>query len=183
MTFHLNKISEEKWAIRNAAILRIVFKCKEIFPREEKIACAMTVCRLGEVVMKSWRILFVFMMAGTLAKSVAAENKCGDDGVVCAAGEICCEHVVATFAGDHPFGAPYVKGECLSQGDKCSEFWCGNRLCKPGLLGTPSVCCANTPENSASTDYSCAYTELSCPGNTQQLTIREAQPTRTLRRG
>jgi hypothetical protein len=87
------------------------------------------------------------------------------------------------YSEDHAVSPSFVQGQCVPQGQKCSDFWCGNRECKASFFGSPSVCCVNTPENSSNPQYSCAYSELSCPGNTQQLSIRESQPNRTLRRG
>jgi len=112
----------------------------------------------------------------------AAEAPCGDDGVTCGDTEICCEHVIAMFSGDSPASPPYVEGECLPKESKCSHFWCGSRQCNSGIFGAPSVCCISTSEEGAIPQYSCAFSELNCPGNSQQLTIRDSQPSRTLRR-
>ena len=131
--------------------------------------------------MKVWTLLIVALFAfGPVAR---AEDSCGDDGTTCGDGERCCEHVIAMFSDDHAVAPPYVQGQCVPKAQKCSEFWCGNRECKTGFFGSPSVCCVNTPESSSTPQYSCAYNELSCPGNSQQLTIRDSAPTRTLRRG
>lgn len=111
-----------------------------------------------------------------------AENVCGEDGLVCEQSERCCEHVIAAFAGDHAASPPYIQGQCIPQEQKCTDFWCGNEQCKGGFFGTPSVCCTNVPSPGAAPQYSCAYSELSCPGNTQRLSIRDNQPNRTLRR-
>ena len=111
-----------------------------------------------------------------------ADPGCGDDGITCGGDEHCCEHVIAMFSDDHSVAPPYVQGQCLPKDAKCSDFWCGNRQCTHGFFGAPSVCCINTPDGGATPEYSCAYSELNCPGNGQQLTIRESQPTRTLRR-
>jgi hypothetical protein len=118
-----------------------------------------------------------------VAPLLGAETNCGDDGLVCGDEQHCCEHVIAMFADDHATAPPYVQGQCAPKGQKCADFWCGNQECKSSLFGSPSVCCMNTPDGGATPQYSCAYSELSCPGNTQQLSIRNSQPNRTLRRG
>jgi hypothetical protein len=107
---------------------------------------------------------------------------CGDDGTICGAEERCCEHVMASFADDHAVAPPYVQGQCVAKTKKCADFWCGNRQCKSGLFGTPSVCCMNQAEAGSAPQYSCAYSELSCPGNSDHLSIRSSTPTRTLQR-
>jgi len=112
-----------------------------------------------------------------------AESACGDDGVTCGDEEHCCEHVIATFSEDHSTAPSYVQGRCVAKAQKCDDFWCGNRQCKAGFFGSPSVCCINIPEKGAASEFSCAYSEISCPGNSQQLTIRSSTPTRTLQRG
>src|SRR5437870_2657184 len=106
-----------------------------------------------------------------------AEASCGDDGITCGDEEHCCEHVIAMFSEDHPTSPPYVQGQCAPKAQKCAEFWCGNKECKSSFFGSPSVCCVNTPDQGSASQYSCAFSELSCPGNTQQLSIRESQPT------
>src|SRR5690242_8370370 len=129
---------------------------------------------------------FIFILSVLAALPLAflhAENSCGDDGLVCGDNEACCEHVVAMFSEDHAVTPPYVQGQCVPKGQKCTDFWCGNTDCKSGFFGTHSVCCINTPESGGTPQYSCAYSELSCPGNTQQLSIRDNSPNRTLRRG
>ena len=131
--------------------------------------------------MKVWALIAVFLLGGVT--SLFADETCGEDGTSCGQEEHCCEHVVAMFSGDNAVTPPYVLGRCIPKEQKCGEFWCGNRQCSPTFFGTPSVCCVRTPETGGTDQYSCAYSELSCPGNSQQLTIRESQPTRTLRRG
>ena len=111
-----------------------------------------------------------------------ADVSCGDDGLSCGDEEHCCEHVMAMFSEDHASSPPYVQGQCVSKSQKCSDFWCGNHQCKSGFFGAPSVCCVNTPIT-GTPEYSCAFSELSCPGNGEQLTIRSSSPTRTLQRG
>jgi hypothetical protein len=108
--------------------------------------------------------------------SLHADQSCGDDGTTCAAEEHCCEHVIAMFSEDHAVAPPYIQGQCAPKNQKCVEFWCGNRHCKAGFFGSPSVCCVNTPEQGSTPQYSCA-------GNSEQLTIRSSSPTRTLQRG
>jgi hypothetical protein len=131
--------------------------------------------------MKAWTLIAICLLAfGPVAR---AEDSCGDDGTTCGDNERCCEHVIAMFSDDHAVAPPYVQGQCIPKDQKCSAFWCGNRECKSGFFGSPSVCCVNTPESGSSPQYSCAYSELSCPGNNQQLTIRESQATRPLQRG
>jgi hypothetical protein len=129
--------------------------------------------------------LFVLVLALLIPLSIlrAQESACGDDGLTCGEEEHCCEHVIAMFGGDHATAPPYVEGQCAPKNAKCADFWCGNRECTSGFFGTHSVCCINTPASSATPEYTCAYSELNCPGNAQQLTIRESQPSRTLRRG
>ena len=131
--------------------------------------------------MKIWVLIGVFLLTGVAGAS--AEEACGDEGLSCGAEEHCCEHVVAMFSDDHAVGPAYVQGACLPKAQKCNSFWCGNRQCSAGFFGSPSVCCVNTPPAGGSSEYSCAYSELNCPGNTEQLSIRETQPARSLRRG
>ena len=117
------------------------------------------------------------------ASLIRAETICGDDGITCGDDERCCEHVIAMFSEDHATSPAYVQGQCAPKAQKCADFWCGNRQCKSGFFGLPSICCINTPESGSAAQYSCAFSELSCPGNAQQLSIRDSQPNRTLRRG
>ena len=112
-----------------------------------------------------------------------AGEVCGDGGMICESDEVCTEHVVAMFAKDQTVALSYIVGKCNPKDQKGSDFWCGNRHCEGGFFGTPSVCCVHTPNVGATPQYSCASSELSCPGNTEQLSIRESQPNRTLRRG
>lgn len=112
-----------------------------------------------------------------------SETRCGEEGLTCEDQERCCERVIAIFADDHAAAPPYVQGQCIPQDQKCGDFWCGNEECKSRFYGTPSVCCINSPVPGAAKQYSCAFSELSCPGNSQRLTIRDSQPSRTLRRG
>ncbi len=111
-----------------------------------------------------------------------ADTACGDEGLTCGDQERCCEHLVAFFS-DASSAPPYVSGTCVASEQKCSEFWCGNEQCKAGIFTRPSVCCISLPDGASSREYTCKSSELNCPGNTQRLTIRDTQPTRTLRRG
>src|ERR1700688_1776671 len=111
-------------------------------------------------------LLTLFILAqGSLLR---ADSSCGDDGIICGGDEHCCEHVIAMFSDDHASAPPYVQGQCIPKDAKCSEFWCGNRECTHGFCGSPSVCCINTPEGGGTPQYSCAFSELNCPGNAQQ---------------
>ena len=132
--------------------------------------------------MKNFLLILALALIAPLAV-LRADTSCGDEGISCSDNEHCCEHIVAMFANDHAAAPPYVEGRCLPQEQKCSDFWCGNRQCSSGFFGTKSVCCVNTPEVGGTPQYSCAYSELSCPGNSQQLSIRESLPPRPLRRG
>ena len=125
---------------------------------------------------------FALMLAifSVSAMSVFAEGEgCGDEGIYCGESERCCEHVVAMFSGESPSAPSFIKGRCVPKEQKCGQFWCGNRQCSGGILGTPTVCCVNQ-EAHESPDYACARSELNCPGNTTQLTIRDTQPERRL---
>jgi hypothetical protein len=133
--------------------------------------------------MKKSLLLLALVILLPLTVIRAEDVACGDDGVTCGTDEHCCEHVIAMFSGDHASAPAYVQGQCIPKAQKCAEFWCGNRQCSSGFFGSPSVCCINMPVESSTPQYSCAYSELNCPGNTQQLTIRDNQPNRTLRRG
>jgi len=130
------------------------------------------------------KLIFILSVIVALPLSfLRADPGCGDEGLTCSDDEVCCEHIVAMFANDHAATPPYVEGRCLAKGQKCSDFWCGNRECSSGFFGTKSVCCINTPEVGGTPQYTCAYSELSCPGNSEQLTIRPGEPPRPLRRG
>lgn len=124
------------------------------------------------------KTLFLILVAGLFA-AMPAQAACGDEGLECGADERCCENVVALFSGDSPMAPSYVEGRCIPRGQKCNQFWCGNRQCTGGLFGKPTVCCVQQHEGQAPR-YACAYDELSCPGNTTQLTIRDTQPERKL---
>jgi hypothetical protein len=128
--------------------------------------------------MKTPLILLVFSTL-LIAPTIYADDKpCGETGITCGEEERCCEHIMATFYDDGG-GQSYVNGRCIPKNQKCGDYWCGNRQCQAGLFGTPSVCCvseqAGVPQS-----YKCAYSEYSCPGNTQQLSIRTDLPDRKL---
>ena len=99
--------------------------------------------------MKVWTLIAIALLAfGPVAR---AEDSCGDDGTTCGDGDRCCEHVIAMFSDDHAVAPPYVQGQCVPKAQKCNDYWCGNRECKSGFFGSPSVCCVNTPEPSSTT--------------------------------
>ncbi|HVO33266.1 MAG TPA: hypothetical protein VMU17_05065 [Elusimicrobiota bacterium] len=116
--------------------------------------------------------LLVLPLASAPLFARGSADSCGDEQLSCAPDERCCEHVVAMFSEDGATAPPYLDGKCIDKAQKCSDFWCGNRHCASGMFGMPSVCCVMN-EPGKTTQYRCAYNELSCPGNTQQLTIRE----------
>jgi hypothetical protein len=108
---------------------------------------------------------------------VLAGVLCGGRGRLCGDDEQCCEHTMAIFNGDGAAAPPYLEGQCVPKSQKCGEFWCGNRHCESGFFGTPSVCCVQISPSGAS-QYVCAHSELNCPGNTQQLSIRNTPASR-----
>jgi hypothetical protein len=89
----------------------------------------------------------------------------------CADDEVYCEHRMATFCENEGCSSVHKEGQCVSKARGCGEFWCGNRQCQNGWLFSKNVCCVYY-QGEASPSYSCAASELSCPGNTAQLTIR-----------
>jgi hypothetical protein len=111
--------------------------------------------------------------------AIVMADGCGDGGDSCGPDTKCCENVIAMFSGDAPAAPSFVQGRCVPKEQKCSDFWCGNRHCDGGFFGAPSVCCVNQPAGQAA-QYTCAHSELSCPGNTTQLSIRNSQPDRKL---
>lgn len=118
-------------------------------------------------------LLAIFWVLG-LETARAQEGEpagCGSAQLVCGQEERCCEHTVATFSNDGASLPSYVEGKCLPKELSCGDYWCGNRHCGSGFFGTPTVCCVNNTPG-ALTQYACAYSELSCPGNTQQVSIR-----------
>lgn len=122
------------------------------------------------------RIVLAALIASawTIGPALADEGSCGDEQAACGSAEHCCEHIVAMF-GDSGATAPsYREGKCIPRDQKCADFWCGNRHCEPGFFGAPTVCCI-TSRPDLPPEYKCSYSELSCPGNTQQLTIRDKQ--------
>lgn len=110
------------------------------------------------------------LLAGSIQLSWADET-CGEQGITCGSEQHCCTHVMAIFSDNGASSPPYVEGRCIPKEEHCGEYWCGNRQCKAGFFGMPSVCCVKDRPG-LSTEYKCAYSELNCPGNTQQLTIR-----------
>jgi len=114
------------------------------------------------------------LVLGTCGPARAGEDgpNCGDQELSCGTSERCCEHVVAMFSPAGTSATPYLEGQCVPKEQRCAEFWCGNRHCQSGFFGTPSVCCI-MEHPGLSTDYHCAYSELNCPGNTAQLSIRD----------
>jgi hypothetical protein len=117
-------------------------------------------------------VLCSIAMAAVLRAEGEDESATEDQAVACATDQHFCGHVIAMFGANGASAPPYVDGRCLPKSQSCGEYWCGNRQCGSGFFGTPSVCCIqNSPGQS--TEYRCAYSELSCPGNTQQLSIRD----------
>jgi hypothetical protein len=97
---------------------------------------------------------------------------CGTEQLACGESEHCCEHTVAMFSDAGASAPPYKEGKCIPKEQKCEAFWCGNRHCQASFFGTPTICCVSAqPE--LPPEYKCAYSELNCPGNNQQLTIRD----------
>lgn len=124
-------------------------------------------------------ILAVLCCVGGTGAWAEERAPCGDDHVVCGGAERCCEHPIATFCENQGCASVYVHGECIPQGQSCRDFWCGNRHCQTGWFLSNEVCCVYNREG-APASYSCTSSELSCPGNTQQLTIRPKVATRKL---
>jgi hypothetical protein len=111
--------------------------------------------------------LVMVLIAGLLGCPALAHA----EGPQCPEEQHFCEHEVAQFSENTPVGTPYKEGKCVPKEQKCGDFFCGPRHCQGGFFSTPTVCCVNTPEN-ATPEYSCAASELNCPGNTELLTIR-----------
>lgn len=129
--------------------------------------------------MKHFTLILALLTAPAMGVFAGSDGSCGDEGLYCQENERCFEHVVAMFSGETPSAPSYVKGKCVPKDQKYTGFWCGNRSCSGGLFGNPTVCCINQ-EYGEAPDYVCARTELNCPGNTTQLTIRDTQPERRL---
>ena len=127
-------------------------------------------------------LLILGLLTFASISPIWADMNCGDDGLTCGDSERCCEHVIAMFTDDHATTPPYVQCQCVPKTQKCGDFWCGNKQCKIGFFGSPSVCCVNQPQPNSAPKYACAFSELSCPGNSDQLSIRSSTPTRTLQR-
>ena len=120
---------------------------------------------------KATALLFLAAMA---ARADMPAGYCGDEGLVCGDTERCCEHVMAYFGDGGATSPPYVEGQCIPKEQRCAEYWCGNRRCHSGFFGMQNVCCVNNDPSHAP-QYTCSYSELSCPGNTEQLSIRDKQ--------
>jgi hypothetical protein len=115
----------------------------------------------------------------TMAAVLRAEDEDSgeEQATACATTERYCGYTVAMFSADGSFAPPYEEGRCIPKEQSCGDFWCGNRRCESGFFGTPSVCCINNSPGQ-SVEYRCAYSELSCPGNREQLTIRNGMARR-----
>ncbi len=127
--------------------------------------------------MKMLWLALALLMAPATGAFAEGEGSCGDEGLFCGESERCCEHVVAMFSGESPSAPSYIKGQCIPKEQKCAAIWCGSRQCSGGIFGNPTVCCVNH-EFGQAPEYTCARTELNCPGNTTQLSIRDTQPER-----
>jgi hypothetical protein len=103
------------------------------------------------------------------------DSATAEQAASCSETEHYCSHTVAMFSEGGASIPPYKEGECAPKTKSCSEFWCGPRHCGSGLFGAKSVCCVNNMPGQ-SVEYKCAYSELSCPGNTMQLSIRASNP-------
>ena len=113
------------------------------------------------------------------AAALVAAATCGDDQLTCGSKEKCCEHRIATFCENETCSSVRVEGRCVARDKSCSEFWCGNRQCQTRWLRSRDVCCVYFQAGD-NPEYSCAASELSCPGNTTQLSIRPTVASRTL---
>ena len=101
----------------------------------------------------------------------ADQDSCGESHESCGAEEHCCEHRVGTFCEGDGCSNVHMEGQCAPKEKSCAEFWCGNRRCQTSWIFSNDVCCVYYPEGSTP-EYSCKSSELSCPGNTAQLTLR-----------
>jgi hypothetical protein len=128
------------------------------------------------------KILLITLLLASPAGTCLAGQSCGEDGMICGEDEVCCENVVASFSESTPAGPAYVEGKCIPRGQKCNDFVCGNRRCQGGFFRMPTVCCIQQLPDAVPT-YTCATSELSCPGNGDKLTIRGGQSLRSLQRG
>jgi len=124
-------------------------------------------------------LLALLTLVFALPVAWAGSDACGDSGMACGEEEKCCEHVVAYYSANGVNGTSYVEGQCVPKTQKCGQFWCGPKRCEGGFWGSPTVCCVE-PRSGGAPGYQCAKTEMSCPGNTQSLTIRDNQPERRL---
>jgi hypothetical protein len=118
---------------------------------------------------------FLIVFAMTLWGGGVAWAGCGSSSEGCGENEVCCEHRMATFCEGNGCASVHKEGQCVAKERGCGEFWCGNRQCQNGWLFSKNVCCVYY-QGESSPEYSCAVSELSCPGNTAQLSIR---PTKT----
>jgi len=129
--------------------------------------------------MRKTAFLSVIALLFSVSLVRADGASCGDSALSCGGEEKCCEHVVAYYSASGVNGTSYVEGQCIPKEQKCGEFWCGPKRCEGGFWGKPTVCCVE-PRSGGAPEYQCARTELSCPGNTQSLTIRNKEPERHL---
>jgi hypothetical protein len=100
-----------------------------------------------------------------------ADSAAGNPTASCGQEERWCEHRVATFCKDGTCSSIHNEGQCIPKTQDCGDFWCGNRQCQTSWLLSRDVCCIYYP-TANSPEYSCTGSELSCPGNTAQLSIR-----------
>jgi hypothetical protein len=114
------------------------------------------------------QIAFSLTLAAFL---VLGEGPAWAGASTCSNTEKWCSHTVATFCQNDGCSSVREEGDCVPKDKSCAEFWCGNRQCQSSWLITRKVCCVYYPaENSP--EYACTANELSCPGNTAQMTIR-----------
>src|SRR5438105_3860953 len=106
-----------------------------------------------------WIPLLILAGLAVLSRPSGAGVNCGSEGLLCSDEERCCEHQVAVFVNGAASGPSYTEGKCLSKGQRCGEYWCGNRHCARSLFGTPTVCCVSSAPGMSS-EYTCAYSEL-----------------------
>ena len=125
-------------------------------------------------------LIFLGFLMTSAPQGVLAVEACGDNGMVCGDEEKCCEHVTAYYSQGGVQGASSVDGQCLPKSQKCGEFWCGPKHCQSSLWGSQTVCCVD-PGSGGAPEYQCARNEMSCPGNTQLLTIRSTNSERSLK--
>jgi hypothetical protein len=124
-------------------------------------------------------LVCTFSLLGGGKAQGASGASCGDDQLVCGSDEKCCEHPRATFCEGSACASVHVDGKCIPKEQACGDFWCGNRHCQSSWLLSKNVCCVYYQTGEAP-EYSCASSELSCPGNSAQLTIRPTVASRQL---